>query len=73
MIAFMRVNLAAEDPIGIGGVGEDQRHEYQDSNKQEAKAFVGSGRIPDRKGGWNDVGIEADAKPNKTQDEQAER
>ena len=72
MIALVGIDLSAEDPIGIGGVGEDQRHQDQRADEQEGEALIGCGCIPDRKRGWDDVGIETDAEADKTQKEKAE-
>src|SRR3546814_9761506 len=73
MIALLRVDLAAEDPIGIGGVGEDDGNQHRCADQQEAEALVRPGRLPDGDAGRDDEGIEADADAREAQHEERER
>ena len=61
MVSPNRLNFPTEHPIGIGGVGKDQRHQHHRANQQERQAVVRRSGVPDRHRVGHDVGINADA------------
>jgi len=57
------VNLAAEDPIGIGGVDQDHRNQNNGTNQCKPQAFIRGSSLDDGQGGRHDIGIKADPDP----------
>ncbi len=73
MISAVGVDLAPEDPIGIGGVDQDYRHEHRNADQHEELTGFGGCGLPDRDATWHDVRIDADAQTDKTEKEQHQR
>src|SRR3546814_13033107 len=66
-------DLAAEDPVGPGGVAEDQRDQHDRAYEHEYLAAFRRGRLPDRDAARNDVRPHRDGEPDHRQGENDER
>src|SRR3546814_18828635 len=60
-------DLAAEDPVGPGGVAEDQRDQHDRAYEHEYLAAFRRGRLPDRDAARNDVRPHRDGEPDHRQ------
>src|SRR3546814_5729122 len=69
MITFVG-DLAAENPIGPGGVANNQRHGDCHADEHEDLASLGRGGIPNRHGRRYDVRPHRYAEPGHTEEEQ---
>src|SRR3546814_9732204 len=66
-------DLAAEDPVGPGGVAEDQRDQHDRAYEHEYLAAFRLGRLPDRDAARNDVRPHRDGEPDHRPGEHDER
>src|SRR5262249_20016115 len=73
VIADAGADLAAEDPIGPTGIGEDERNQDRDSKEHEDLAVLGRSCLPDRDALRHDIGIHADAEANIRERKQCQR
>src|SRR5438034_6860640 len=70
VVAALAPYLAAEYPIGPGGVTEDQRYQHGNPEQQEDEAVLRCRRLPDGDALRHDIGMHADAEPRIGQREQ---
>src|SRR5205814_8154903 len=73
MIAALGPHLAAEYPIGPGGITQNQRYQHGNPDQQEAQTVLRRRRLPDRDALRHDIGIHADAESGIGQREQRQR
>src|SRR5262245_42022501 len=73
MITCPSIHLAAEYPIRVACVAEDDRQKHCRADEEKLQALIRRGRVPQRDAWWNDVRIDADAEPNIAEDEQRKR
>ena len=66
-------HLASENPIGISGVGQNDRDQDDCANKGKCKAAVGGGGFPDGERRWHHHRIEANPDADETNNKEAER
>lgn len=73
VVTARNIDFAAEYPIGMGHVGDNDRHQNERADEEKFKAFVRSRRLPDGDARRHDLRVEADAEPDIAQHEQPER
>src|SRR3984893_1188585 len=73
VVAARNIHLAAEHPVGMGHVGDNDRHQNERADKEKFKAFVRSRRLPDGDARRHDFRVETDTEPDIAQHEQPER
>ena len=69
LIIFEIGGLTFKHPVRERGVKNNGRHNHDDTRKNEAQGFVGTGRLPDIDIAGHQVGVKAVTQPLESQKE----
>src|SRR6266567_1614110 len=70
MISFALAQLSRKDPINENHIAENDRQHHQRAHQKEYMRRGRRRRLPDREGGWNEIGKVRDQKPEIAQQEE---
>src|SRR6266404_639278 len=73
VVTARNIYFAAEYPVGMGHVGDNDRHQNERAEEEKFKAFVRSRRLPEGDAWRHDFRVEDDTEPDIAQHEQPER